>query len=75
MHRSKKRPTSFDHLVGAQQDRWGYRKTERRGGLAVLVIIIAAASHEAAFQASEVLLSQDLPERRHTFLRPPTNTG
>jgi len=25
----------FNHLVGAQQDRWGYRKTERRGGLAV----------------------------------------
>src|SRR6516164_943723 len=25
----------FDHLVGAQQDRWGYGKTERLGGLAV----------------------------------------
>ena len=25
----------FDHLVGAQQDRRRYRKTERRGGLAV----------------------------------------
>src|SRR6516165_10305042 len=25
----------FDHLVGAQQDRWGYGKAERRGGLAV----------------------------------------
>src|SRR6516164_8762293 len=25
----------FDHLVGAQQYRWGYGKTERRGGLAV----------------------------------------
>jgi len=26
---------SLDHLVGAQHDRWGYGKTERRGGLAV----------------------------------------
>jgi hypothetical protein len=26
---------SLDDLVGAQQNRWGYRKTERRGGLAV----------------------------------------
>src|SRR5262249_27455323 len=25
----------FDDLVGAQHDRWGYGKTERRGGLAV----------------------------------------
>jgi hypothetical protein len=25
----------LDHLVRAQQNRWGYRKTERRGGLAV----------------------------------------
>src|SRR6516225_2117293 len=25
----------FDHLGGAQQNRWGYGKTERRGGLAV----------------------------------------
>src|SRR5215471_15325461 len=25
----------LDHLVGARQDRWGHRKTERRGGLAV----------------------------------------
>ena len=25
----------FDLLVGAQQNRWGYRKVERRGGLAV----------------------------------------
>src|SRR6516225_6670625 len=25
----------FDHLVGAQQNRWGYGKAERRGGLAV----------------------------------------
>ena len=25
----------FDHLVGAQQYRWGYGKTERRGGLEV----------------------------------------
>jgi hypothetical protein len=25
----------FDHLGGAQQNRWGYRKAERRGGLAV----------------------------------------
>ena len=26
---------SLDHLVGAQQNRWGYGKTERLGGLAV----------------------------------------
>ena len=26
---------SVDHLVGAQQNRWGYGKAERRGGLAV----------------------------------------
>ena len=26
---------SFDHLVGAQQDRWGYLKTERLGGLKI----------------------------------------
>src|SRR6516162_11049068 len=25
----------FDHLVGAQQNRWGYRKAERLGGLEV----------------------------------------
>ena len=25
----------FDHLVGAQQNRWRYRKTKRPGGLAV----------------------------------------
>src|SRR5215471_1503492 len=25
----------FDHLGGAQQNRWGYGKTERRSGLAV----------------------------------------
>ena len=25
----------LDHLVGAQHYRWGYRKAERRGGLAV----------------------------------------
>ena len=25
----------FDHLVGAQQDRWGYCKAERHGGPAV----------------------------------------
>jgi hypothetical protein len=25
----------FDHVVGAQQNRWGYDKAERRGGLAV----------------------------------------
>jgi hypothetical protein len=25
----------FDHLIGAQHDRWGYLKPERRGGLAV----------------------------------------
>jgi hypothetical protein len=29
------RTFSFDHLVGAQQDRWGYRKAERLGGLEV----------------------------------------
>ena len=28
-------PTSFDHLVSAQQDRWGYGKTKRLGGLEV----------------------------------------
>src|SRR6516225_704400 len=26
---------SLDHFVSAQQNRWGYGKTERRGGLAV----------------------------------------
>jgi hypothetical protein len=26
---------AFDHLVGAKQDRWGYGKTERLGGLEV----------------------------------------
>ena len=26
---------SFDHLISAQQYRWGYGKAERRGGLAV----------------------------------------
>jgi hypothetical protein len=25
----------FDHLIRTQQNRWGYDKTERRGGLAV----------------------------------------
>ena len=31
----RRAPALFDHLVGAQQNRWGYRKPERRGGLAV----------------------------------------
>ena len=31
----KGRPRLFDDLVGAQQDRWGYGKAERLGGLAV----------------------------------------
>src|SRR6516162_6606596 len=28
-------PASIDHLVGAQQNRWRYRKAQRLGGLAV----------------------------------------
>jgi hypothetical protein len=28
-------PASIDHLVGAQQNRWRYRKAKRLGGLAV----------------------------------------
>jgi hypothetical protein len=32
---SRARGASLDHLVGAQQNRWGYGKTERRGGLEV----------------------------------------
>ena len=28
-------PLLLDHLAGAQQNRWGYRKTERLGGLEV----------------------------------------
>ena len=28
----------FDHLVGAQPNRWGYRKAERLGGLEVHVL-------------------------------------
>src|SRR6516165_5549075 len=28
-------PASLDHLISAQHYRWRYRKTERRGGLAV----------------------------------------
>ena len=36
-HAAARDQTEFllDHLVGAQQNRWGYLKTERRGGLAV----------------------------------------
>ena len=33
--RAVRRRALLDHLIGAQQNRWGYRKTERRGGLAV----------------------------------------
>ena len=30
-----RRSALIDHLIGAQQNRWGYGKAERRGGIAV----------------------------------------
>jgi hypothetical protein len=37
----------FDHLVSAQQNRWGYRKAERRSRLAELNDIIADTDERA----------------------------
>src|SRR5262249_27836234 len=34
-HASQQKRTLFDHLAGAQQNRWGYRKAERLRGLEV----------------------------------------
>ena len=46
----------FDDFVGAQQDRWGYGKTERRGGLSVHGHLVAAG---ARFEGANVALAVD----------------